>query len=155
MISLVKADISHARHVWLWRNDLDSRKMFRSQELVSWDDHQDWFGKSLLSPTRFLYVGIDDSMGPLGIVRFDFMVNVKEFCSVSINVSPAARGKGVGKQILVDGIQLLKKDAPSTRCVMAEIKSINFASLHLFRSLGFEYRESLGAGLDLYSLSLF
>ena len=60
---------------------------------------------------------------------------------VSINISPASRGKGFGKQLLNNGIRRLNKEVKDCKFIRAEVKKDNESSNKLFKSCGFEECE--------------
>ena len=94
-VEVVTANITHSRSIWEWRNDPITRSMSRSKDLVSWEDHSNWFQKTLANPNRIMYVGISEQL-PIGIVRFDIINNLEDSFEISININPLQRGKGLG-----------------------------------------------------------
>ena len=55
------ADLSDLQDIFEWRNDSFSRSMFLSSEVVSLNEHIDWYQRSLRNPHSRIYIGsIDD-----------------------------------------------------------------------------------------------
>lgn len=150
-IDLVRAASEHSRMIWEWRNDALTRSMFRASEPVPWVDHEKWFKESLCNQSRFLYVGLCNNV-PVGVVRFDLIADLSCEFEVSINVAPDARGAGVGRRLMLDGIDALCQDASCLRVVIAEVKEGNAASNALFISTGFLHQPPKECGFNLYKL---
>jgi L-amino acid N-acyltransferase YncA len=119
-----------------WRNDKTSRKNFLSKGIVSQDEHNLWFASN--DPNRVMYIGESDGF-KVGICRFDF--NERELCSkVSINMNPAARGKGLGKILLQSSIEMYLDQ--TNYDLIAKIKIDNIASKKIFSYARFELAET-------------
>ena len=131
----------HSQQIWEWRNDPVTRSMFRSQDLVSWEDHSNWFQKTLKNPDRIMYVGINGNL-PFGVVRFDSIHDSSNSFEISININPSERGKGLGLEILKMSLSKLKGKIPSAKKIIAEVKKENPASNRLFISSGFTPQQS-------------
>ena len=151
-IVLVSAEICHSEMIWKWRNDPITRKMFVNSEKVSWERHTSWYKKVLLDKCRKLYLGEEGGI-PVGLVRFDKCENEGYVYEVSINISPASRKKGFGKQLLTNGIRRLLKEVDNCKFIRAEVKNDNVSSNKLFMSCGFIFIEN-ESGMNSYELSL-
>tara|TARA_B100000212_G_C27215528_1_gene464900 strand:- start:312 stop:776 length:465 start_codon:yes stop_codon:yes gene_type:complete len=142
----------HSEMIWEWRNDPITRQMFINSEKVSWEEHSSWFEKVLLDTCTKLYVG--EARGiPVGVLRFDKCESEKYVYEVSINISPASRGKGFGKKLMTYGIKKLHKEVANCNLIRAEVKKENQSSNKLFKSCGFIFikRE---LEMNTYELSL-
>ena len=126
--------------------------MFVNVEKVTWKEHSCWHEKVLLDNCRKLYLGEEGGI-PIGIVRFDKCDNKEYVFDVSINISPASRGKGFGKQLLNNGIRRLNKEVKNCKFIRAEVKKDNESSNKLFKSCGFIFIED-ESGLNSYELSI-
>ena len=151
-IVLVSAEICHSEMIWEWRNDPITRKMFVNSEKVSWERHTSWYKKVLLDKCRKLYLGEEGGI-PIGLVRFDKCEKEEYVYEVSINISPASRKKGFGKQLLTNGIRRLLKEVDNCKFIKAEVKNDNVSSNKLFMSCGFIFIEN-ESGMNSYELSL-
>ncbi len=135
-IVLVSAKSCHSETIWEWRNDPITRKMSVNSEKVSWEEHTSWYEKVLLDKGKKLYVGEEEGI-PIGVIRFDKCFDEEYVYQVSINISPAHRQKGYGKQLLTHGIRKLLKEVENCKFIKAEVKKDNESSNKLFKSFGF------------------
>ena len=151
-IVLVSAESCHSEIIWKWRNEFTSRKMSVNSEKISFKEHSSWYKKILLDDFRKLYVGEKDEI-PIGIVRFEKSDQEEYVYEVSINISPASRGKGFGKKLMTYGIKKLHKEVANCNLIRAEVKKENQSSNKLFKSCGFIFikRE---LEMNTYELSL-
>ncbi len=101
------ADLSDLQDIFEWRNDPFSRSMFLSSEVVSLNQHIDWYQRSLKNPNRRIYIGSINEL-KVGMVRFDFDKSTQK-SEVSINLNPSLRGKGFGFQLLSKSISVYKQ----------------------------------------------
>ncbi len=132
--------------IWTWRNDIQTRKMSRSQDPISWETHQEWYKKVVAeSSSVVLLMGMKDDES-VGMVRFDRCEEGQT--EININVDPEKRGKGLGKSVLLAAcsyafIQL------KLRRVIAFVKRDNLASLKIFDDAGFGLVKDTGEYLCL------
>ena len=99
-----------------------------------------------------LYVGEEEGI-PIGVVRFDKCDDEDYVYEVSINISPARRKKGFGKQLLTHGIRKLLKEVKNCKFIRAEVKKDNLSSNKLFKSFGFIFIGDKSV-MNSYVLSL-
>ena len=151
-IVLVSAESCHSEIIWKWRNEFTSRKMSVNSEKISFKEHSSWYKKILLDDFRKLYVGEKDEI-PIGIVRFEKSDQEEYVYEVSINISPASRRKGFGKQLLINGIKRLLKEVENCKFIRAEVKKENESSNKLFESCGFIFIDD-ESGMNSYELSI-
>ena len=151
-IILVSAEIYHSEMIWEWRNDPITRKMSVNDAKVSWEEHSFWYKKVLLDNSRKLYLGEEGGI-PVGVVRFDKSDNEEFVFEVSINISPASRGKGFGQKLLNNGIKRLLKEVANCKFIKAKVKKDNKSSNKLFNSCGFIFIEC-ESGMNSYELPI-
>ena len=151
-IVIVSAKSCHSETIWEWRNDPITRKMSINSEKVSWEEHTSWYEKILLDKCMKLYVGEEEGI-PIGVVRFDKCDDDEYVYEVSINISPAYRKKGFGKQLLTHGIRKLLKEVENCKFIRAEVKKDNLSSNKLFKSFGFIFIGDKSV-MNSYLLSL-
>tara|TARA_B100000886_G_C20340682_1_gene456486 strand:- start:181 stop:645 length:465 start_codon:yes stop_codon:yes gene_type:complete len=151
-IVLVSAEIRHTEMIWEWRNDPITRKMFVNSEKVSWEKHTLWYEKVLIDKCIKIYIGEEGGI-PIGLVRFNKRDDEEYVYEVSINISPASRRKGFGKQLLTNGIKRLHKEVKNCKFIRAEVKKENKYSNKLFKSCGFIFIED-ESGMNTYELSI-
>jgi len=90
---------------------------------------------SIVNPERFIYIA-EDGNKKIGMVRAD-RIN-KSVAEISINMSPAERGKGYGAALI--GLASKKiLDENSLSFLIAKIKETNLASVKAFKKAGYEY----------------
>ena len=129
------ADLSDLRDIFEWRNDFFSRSMFLNSEVVSLNDHIDWYHRYLKNPHKIIYIGSINEL-KAGVVYFD--EDTKQ-SKVSINLNPLLRGKGFGFLLLSKSISVYKqiKDTP----LIATVKKENYPSIRIFTKCGFHIKS--------------
>ena len=121
-----------------WRNDPVTRAMSRAMDPVEPADHHRWFERALRDPDCTLLIG-QDGAEKIGMVRLARGLETE----VSINLNPAARGRGLARELLALAL------AEERGAVLAVIKPENLASLRLFEGAGFML-EGVRDGLARY-----
>jgi RimJ/RimL family protein N-acetyltransferase len=137
-VTLREATPDDASDLLAWRNDPVTRAMSRATDPVEAADHRRWFERALKDPSCTLLIGQD---GPekIGMVRLARGGETE----ISINLSAAARGRGLGRELLARAL------AEERGAVVAMIKPENLASIRLFEGAGFVF-EAAGEGLARY-----
>lgn len=126
----VEAD---AELVFGWRNHERVRQVSIDPNEIAWESHVQWFRNSLERSDRVLLIACLDGV-PVGVLRFD---TVKDVAEVSIYLDPARIGKGLGSEILRDGIAWARRSLPAVKQFQANIRENNKASIRLFEKIGF------------------
>lgn len=120
-----------------WRNDPDSRRMFRNVAEVTATEHSMWLTDVLADPSRLLVIGDDESGRSIGSVRFDPWGSVAAAAfEVSITVAPEARGKGYSASLLIEAENCAARIL-GARELWANIRSDNWLSIRLFELCGY------------------
>ena len=140
-LSIDLATPEHSKKIWEWRNDATTREMFLNSDVVSWESHKEWFSKAMKDSNKHFYIG-KLGIDIVGVIRFDKLQNTEHVYTVSINIDPSKRGRGVGKQLLSKGIERFLHDVLDANNIIAEIKKGNSASMRTFLSAGFQEEES-------------
>lgn len=148
MVTVRPAGEQDSLDLLAWRNDPVTRAASIDSHPVSRAAHEAWFARVLADPHRVLYIG-DDSGTSIGMVRFDAAEDGRG-AEISINVAPAARGRGLGHELLLAAISRYR-EAVAPRMLRARIRPGNAASLRLFRGAGF---STLGGSRDMIELLL-
>ncbi len=117
-----------------WRNHVTVRTVSRNTEVISWNDHQQWFSDVLSSPLKVLLIGYLLDV-PVGVVRFDIKDDTAE---VSIYLVPGTDGMGRGRGLLESAERYLKTYKPEINKLFACVLGSNERSHHLF--LGADYK---------------
>ncbi|MEL6679530.1 MAG: UDP-2,4-diacetamido-2,4,6-trideoxy-beta-L-altropyranose hydrolase, partial [Pseudomonadota bacterium] len=137
-----RADPDDRADVWIWRSDTQTLAHSLSAEQVPWEDHCRWWANALSDADRTLLM-IGDADREIGHVRLDRLKDGA--LRVSVTLSPAYRGKGLGAQVLRTGLATL----PTGAVAVAEIHRDNGASRRIFERCGFRRTGSDGP-FDLY-----
>ena len=101
---------------------------------ITLEQHNAWFSEAILSKSRLIYIG-EINEKKIGICRFDFNPN-RSSATVSINIDPASRGKGIGKQFLIECVDIFLTLNAAT--LIANIRPENQASQKIFGAAGFK-----------------
>jgi L-amino acid N-acyltransferase YncA len=140
-----------SEQLWLWRNDPLMRAMAKSHDPVPWSAHQAWFSQCLANPDCLLLIA--HAAGErVGMVRFDReMAAVR---TVSINIAPGWRGRGVGRQLLAKACRAFEEQC-GRALLQAEIAVGNPSSERIFTANGFVARgEATKPGYRRYERSV-
>jgi RimJ/RimL family protein N-acetyltransferase len=119
------------------RNDPESRRASRNPDLISIDDHKNWYKKALIDPGKSLYV-IEDDGQAVGYCRVEGQEN-----EVSVALLPKFRGRGIGSKAIISLSDLF----PGKR-LKAVVKSDNIQSRKAFEKAGYR----LAAKHDLWEV---
>ncbi len=120
-----------------WRNDPQTRVMSITSDEVSRSDHDGWYSATLSNPKRILFIGeLDDNK--IGMCRFD--IGEDKGATVSINLNPLMRGKGLSVEFLKRSIDTFWE--VSKIDLNAMIKHDNTASIKCFEKAGFCQKSS-------------
>ena len=122
------ATLEDAKILFEWRNDPQVRAASHNQGEISFDDHLAWLEGSLANPNRKLYIAEEDGVS-VGTVRADWAENAY---TLSWTVSPEARGKGVGKHMVLLLVRQIREP------IRAEVKVGNIASIKISREVGMQ-----------------
>ena len=132
-VRLRPATIDDAEFLFALRTDAEvQRRSFHPAP--TWDDHVVWFRSALDDATRRLFV-IECESVPVGQVRLDA---VGDHEVVSVAITEAARGRGVGRRALraVNSI--------ATHDLVAHIQPDNTPSIAMFSNVGFGVEAASG-----------
>ena len=127
-MSMREAGIEDLEDLWRWRNDKLTRANSLNTEIISIEEHKQWYQQSLKNPERRIYI-FEKGSYKIGMTRFDFLEN--KMVLVSININPDFRGRGLGKIILKRATDFIKeKNKDSIQKVI--IKNSNKISEKIF-----------------------
>lgn len=121
--------------LYSWRMDDSSRNKFLDRSKVSFAQHEIFMEKHF-SEAKDIWVVYEDERGdPVGAMAlYKIDGDVCEWGRIVID--PSRRGKGYGRKMLTEMMQLCVKE--EFRSVFAEVLYSNKASIKLHRSLGFQ-----------------
>lgn len=131
MISVRNASNFDSKEIFNWRNDKQTINMSINPSPISIEQHREWFKRSLCSSHITMVIGEFENKR-IGVCRFDLNYCQSE-ALVSINLNPKYRGKGFGKQFLIEAIKFFD----SALLLKARVKNTNLASIKIFEKAGF------------------
>jgi len=115
-----------------WANDPVARAASFQSGTIAPAEHAAWFADRLADPNARLYVGEQDGR-PVGLVRFAV---ADETATISVNVGPTSRMRGVGTRLIDHGCRRLLRERGVT-AFHAYIRAGNEASVRAFTAAGF------------------
>lgn len=121
-----------SRLLYEWRNEELVRKNFFNQEIIPWENHEQWFKKILASDNEYAFILVDGN-DLIGQVRLTVENDVAE---ISYSIDKKFRCLGYGGIIL----QLIENMVAETMLnikLCAQVKGDNIASQYLFEKLGY------------------
>jgi len=122
-----------------WRNHITVRDVSRNTELISWNDHQQWFADVLSSPLKVLLIGYLMEV-PVGVVRFDIKDDTAE---VSIYLVPGSNDAGRGRDLLESAERCLRAYKPEIRKLFACVLGSNERSHYLFEGADYQIESTM------------
>lgn len=128
-----KAEEKDLMDVFHLSNDPLTRQNSLNTNLININDHTDWFKNKIHSNNSCFYMVEDNNNEIIGFVRFDKTPE----CLISINLSPNARGKGLGSRIIESASLKFLQDNQESK-IFAIIKHSNIASLKSFIKAGYK-----------------
>jgi UDP-2,4-diacetamido-2,4,6-trideoxy-beta-L-altropyranose hydrolase len=129
---------SDAEMLFQCRNHPEIRKFSSNQELITWDDHQRWFGNALSTNKHLFLIGERAGL-PMGVVRFDISGSRAD---ISIYLVPEVKESGIGRELMFRAEEFLSQNRPEISLIHAHILGDNQRSINFF----------IGAGYKLESL---
>ncbi|MGE5403937.1 MAG: UDP-2,4-diacetamido-2,4,6-trideoxy-beta-L-altropyranose hydrolase [Candidatus Saccharibacteria bacterium] len=134
-IWLRKVRSDDCRIIWEWANEPIARKMSFISEPIPWENHCTWFHTRLNDPNCRMYVGIDESEHPAGLVRYEID---EDAATVGVSVDTGLRGKGIASNLLRISARYLFS-ANDINTINAFIKPENTGSLKAFTKAGYSH----------------
>jgi RimJ/RimL family protein N-acetyltransferase len=136
-IALRPATLDDAKLLLEWRNDPSTRSQSLDSNVIELEPHVAWLSRRLDDPVNCrVYVAERDG-APFGQLRVERVAAAQGIVSVSI--AAAARGVGLGVELIESGTQRAAAELTLTQ-VTAIVKENNLASLRAFTKAG--YRET-------------
>lgn len=132
-VVLRPARADDCRNIFDWRNAAETRRHVFNPEPLSWEEHENWFRKSLRNQMRLLLIG-EVAGAPIGVLRYDLEAPLGV---VSIYLVPGSSGRGLGTRLLEAGTKWLRARHPEVTRIKAEIMPENLPSRRAFISAGY------------------
>lgn len=127
-----------------WRNDPETKANSSNTGLIKRDEHEAWLDKTLQNPNRILFI-VEENREAVGTMRAD-KLSEEDSYELSWTVAPEARGRGLGKKMLMQGVENFKGSN-----LKAVIKKENIASIKMAEFAGFT-KESEEDGVSVWML---
>jgi RimJ/RimL family protein N-acetyltransferase len=134
------ADVKDAQKIFEWRNDPATRQASMSSELITWDEHEQWYYSALKNKDLLITICdiLDDKLR-VAIAMVKFELNpIDQSSVISINMDPKARGKSLGQSCLNEAIDYMHSLNQNYKKIIATIKQDNIASQKAFEKAGFK-----------------
>ena len=132
----------HARIVFEWQCDPQTRRYFKNPQPPEWEDHEGWIDKMIVSPCDHIFIlRSDDAFS--GMLRGSLSED-RNGLEISILIAPKLYGKGIASAALAKLGTHFVQDI-----FWAEIHTDNHASKRVFEKVGFcrNQQESKGVWL--------
>lgn len=121
-----------SRLLYEWRNEELVRKNSFKQEIIPWENHNQWFQKMLASDNEQAFILVDGN-DFIGQVRLTIEDDIAE---ISYSIDKKFRCLGYGSIILQLIENMVAETMPNIK-LCAQVKGDNIASQYLFEKLGY------------------
>jgi UDP-2,4-diacetamido-2,4,6-trideoxy-beta-L-altropyranose hydrolase len=128
------ATIADEKDLYEWRNHPKIREVSFNEQVITLEQHTQWFRNTLSNPNRLLLIG-EMKENPVGVVRFDIDGNSAE---VSIYLIQENHHKGLGQSLLSSAEQWLKENKTNISVIKANVIERNSISQRFFTHAGYE-----------------
>jgi|GEM_PF-552445 len=132
-ISLRQAVQKDAAMIFEWRNTPFIMALGSQRRLVTWDEHLEWFKKSLRSKDRKIFIVLLNEK-PIGQVRFDRLDSRR--AAISVYVLQEYTGMGYGREAIMRGCWEMFAEG-ETEKILAHVRHDNPRSKSAFMKCGF------------------
>jgi UDP-2,4-diacetamido-2,4,6-trideoxy-beta-L-altropyranose hydrolase len=138
-IELRRATVNDINIVYNWRNHPNIRSVSANSEVISFEDHSEWFKKAITTPNRHVLIAQKDDGNLVGMIRFDEYGSEAE---ISIYTAPDLTSQGIGSKILRAGERWVFENRKIITGFRAKVLGENKASHRLFQKLGYQNCDS-------------
>lgn len=134
-MEFIPACMGDAALLLKWRNDPVTRSMSLATEMIEWETHIDWLKGKISCDGSNIYIAHRDSVS-IGSIRSE---QDEGYNKISWVLAPEHRGRGLGKQMLREFVQLYENK------YTAIIRIENIASQKICTFAGFkEFTNEIG-----------
>ncbi|NEU25596.1 GNAT family N-acetyltransferase [Paenibacillus polymyxa] len=133
-MELRSATLNDSIFIFNLRNDLDTRKNSFVMDEIPYEEHKNWFEKSLEIKTRKILIAYENKV-LVGVIRLDLKSDNEAVISISID--PSLRQKGYANKILCEIENYTTSWNNEIKVLTALIKPSNIASVKLFSKRGY------------------
>ncbi len=132
-VRLRPATVDDVQSTFEWANDPVTRAASFDSAEIPYEGHRAWFTSRLADPARHFFIGVAEE-GAVGLLRLE-PGDRDGWALISINVAPAARGKGRGTALL--RAASVQAWALGFTGIIAFIRVDNVASVRAFERAGY------------------
>ncbi|AXB55383.1 GNAT family N-acetyltransferase [Flavobacterium fluviale] len=137
MLEFRKAILDDSAVYFEWTNDEVVRNQSFNSEVISWEEHCNWFLDRVNNPSCLMLI-FNDVSSNVGQVRIQEESDKNVI--IGISVGKEHRGKGYAKLMLELASDYFLSENPEF-CIHAYIKSQNLHSKFAFEKAGFDFVE--------------
>lgn len=134
MLRLRKANNADALLYYEWANEETVRRESFNSELITLEEHTEWFEKKITDPECMMLIFEDKNSIPAGQVRLQKVTENEYVIGISVDIS--YRGKGFAVRMLTMASDYFFEIFPQKK-INAFIKIHNTASVNAFEKAGF------------------
>ncbi|MCO5233142.1 MAG: GNAT family N-acetyltransferase [Chitinophagales bacterium] len=134
-ISIRLAEKSDELITFEWTNDTETRKNSFSNNIISFEEHSNWWNSKIRFNTYFI---VEVNSKRAGIIRFD---KHKDYYTIGINIAPEFRNRGFSSKFLFISCKKFRKN--HNEDIFAFIKPENLASIKSFEKAGFVFIDKI------------
>ena len=132
-LELRNVTLEDARLLFEWQIAPETRRYFFNASLPTWNEHETWIKKSLVTGDRILLLAVIEE-DPIGVLRLDLKADQAE---ISIYLKPGLAGNGWGATLLKKGINWFSEHFPQRKKITAKILPENKVAQRAFEKAGF------------------
>ena len=140
-LRLVRDEDCH--RLWEWANDPQVRLTSYSTEMISWEDHMEWFDGVTADPNCRIWIAVDNEDRLVGQIRFE-ACGPRE-AKIDVSIDRRFRRRGYGSMMIDLGVQAMFART-ATQLLHAHIRQGNEVSIRAF-----ERAEFVEQGLETIS----
>jgi RimJ/RimL family protein N-acetyltransferase len=128
-VTLRRATLADSEQVWEWSFASDVRALSTVARQITLDAHTRWYKRRIADTGAPVWIACEGPT-PIGVVRIDRRDS--DCATISIALSPRARGRGLGRRALTAACLIWSQP------LVAEIPATNCPSRICFEACGFE-----------------
>ncbi len=134
MVLLRKAVMEDMDLIYEWANDPVVRQNSFHSDPIPYEVHKAWFQRIMSDASVLQFIMMEEDI-PVGQIRLNVDDDEAE---ISYSIGDTFRGKGYGHKILQLIAELVKKEYPEIRNLIAKVKPGNDPSNKLFETENYE-----------------
>jgi RimJ/RimL family protein N-acetyltransferase len=130
-------EASDLEHTLRWRNHDDSRRWFRYDQMLTIEQHNNWFSSYLGKDDDFTFIfEVDDRpVGQFAVYNLDSTTRQAEVGRILLDQQ--SRGKGFASEALY-GVMALAKEQLFCRKLWLEVKKGNDKAIRVYQACSFQ-----------------